>query len=64
MQVTEFVFRMQNKTIKHDLITLDLSRGRDYGEQSYNSFRQLCRLSKAKKFEDLRDQISKKVIKH
>lgn len=45
-----------------DLISLDLVRGRDFGEPSYNSFRQLCGLNKAQTFDDLADQMNKKVM--
>lgn len=38
-----------------------MERGRDFGEPSYNTFRQLCGLVKAQTFEDFTDQISKKV---
>lgn len=44
-----------------DLVTLDLERGRDFGEPSYNKFRQLCGLKEARSFDDLIDQINKKV---
>lgn len=41
--------------------SFDIARGRDFGEPSYNKFRQLCGLSEAKTFQDFTDQISKKV---
>jgi len=43
------------------LISLDLERGRDFGEPSYNRFRQLCGLNQAKTFNDFTDQMNKKV---
>lgn len=60
-KVSEFLFRVPNKTDGLDLISLDLARGRDFGVPSYNNFRQLCGLTEAKTFNDLADQISKKV---
>lgn len=38
-----------------------MERGRDYGEPSYNKFRQLCGLKEVKTFNDLIDQMDKKV---
>lgn len=64
IQISEFLFKTPNKTDGVDLITIDLERGRDFGEPPYNKFRQLCGLKAARKFSDLTDQISKKVIKN
>lgn len=44
-----------------DLVSIDIDRGRDFGLPSYNKFRKLCGLSEAKTFDDLTDQIDKKV---
>lgn len=60
-QVSEFLFRIPNKTEGTDLVSLDLERGRDFGLPPYNKFRQLCGLSQATTFDDFTDQISKKV---
>lgn len=61
IQVSEHLFRDPNKTEGFDLVSFDLERGRDFGEPSYNKFRQLCGLSEAKTFDDFTDQITKKV---
>ncbi|VVC25042.1 Hypothetical protein CINCED_3A001808 [Cinara cedri] len=61
-EVSEFLFRVPNKTEGLDLVSLDLERGRDFGLPSYNKFRQLCGLNEAKTFDDLTDQISKKNV--
>lgn len=61
IQVSEYLFRDPNKTEGFDLVSFDLERGRDFGEPSYNKFRQLCGLSEAKTFDDFTDQITKKV---
>ncbi|XP_060870138.1 peroxidase-like [Metopolophium dirhodum] len=61
-EITEFLFRSPNKTDGSDLITLDMERGRDFGEPPYNKFRQLCGLRAARTFGDLTDQISKKNV--
>lgn len=44
-----------------DLVSIDIERGRDFGLPSYNKFRKLCGLREAKTFDDLTDQIDKKV---
>lgn len=51
------LFKSRNATEGSDLITIDIQRGRDYGEPSYNKFRQLCGMPKANTFDDLKDQI-------
>lgn len=61
IQVSEYLFRIPNKTVGFDLPSFDIARGRDFGIPSYNKFRKLCGLSEAKTFEDFTDQISKKV---
>ncbi|XP_015374036.1 PREDICTED: peroxidase-like [Diuraphis noxia] len=61
-EITEFLFKSFNKTDGSDLITLDIERGRDFGEPSYNKFRQLCGLRAARTFGDFTDQISKKNV--
>jgi len=43
------------------LVSVDIARGRDYGEPPYNKFRQLCGLSEAKAFDSLIDVMDKKV---
>lgn len=61
MQVSEFLFKIPNKTVGLDLISLDLERNRDFGVPAYNKFRQLCGLTKAETFDNLINEISQKV---
>ncbi|XP_060870430.1 peroxidase-like [Metopolophium dirhodum] len=61
-EVSEYLFRIPNKTVGLDLPSFDIARGRDLGIPSYNKFRKLCGLSEAKTFEDFTDQISKKNV--
>lgn len=60
VQITEYLLKF-NKTFGADLVSVDLERGRDFGLPGYNKFRELCGLKKAKRFDDLIDQISQKV---
>ncbi|XP_076259221.1 salivary peroxidase/catechol oxidase-like isoform X3 [Rhynchophorus ferrugineus] len=41
-----------------DVLSFDIQRGRDHGLPSYNKFRALCGLKKARSFADLRDVMS------
>uniref|UniRef100_A0A2S2NAX9 Peroxidase n=1 Tax=Schizaphis graminum TaxID=13262 RepID=A0A2S2NAX9_SCHGA len=61
-EISELAVRIPDRHQHIDLTSVDLERGRDYGEPSYNKFRQLCGLSEAKTFDDLVDQIDKKDI--
>ncbi|XP_022162140.1 peroxidase-like [Myzus persicae] len=62
-EVSEYLFRIPSKPESgFDLPSFDIARGRDFGEPSYNKFRQLCGLSEAKTFQDFTDQISKKNV--
>ncbi|KAL1131865.1 hypothetical protein AAG570_011476 [Ranatra chinensis] len=53
-QITNYLFR-NGRPFGNDLETLDLNRGRDHGLPSYNEFRVLAGLSRARSFQDLLD---------
>ncbi|XP_050538281.1 peroxidase-like isoform X5 [Daktulosphaira vitifoliae] len=61
-QISNLLFKKTNPLGGLDLISIDISRGRDYGEPSYNQFRLLCGLPLAKTFDDLLDQIDQENV--
>ena len=44
-----------------DLVALNIQRGRDHGLPGYVRYREICRVGRARTFNDLENNISKKV---
>ncbi|XP_060871134.1 peroxidase-like isoform X1 [Metopolophium dirhodum] len=61
-EISESAIRIPKRHRRVDLVSIDMARGRDYGEPSYNKFRKLCGLSEAKTFDSLIDQMDKKHV--
>ena len=55
--VTNHLFESKSGKGGLDLVSLNIQRGRDHGVPGYNSYRELCGLKKATKFEDLRNDL-------
>ncbi|KPM04939.1 heme peroxidase-like protein 1 [Sarcoptes scabiei] len=63
-EVTNHLFEERRKPFSGtDLVALNLQRARDHGIPSYNYYRKLCNMTKAKSFEDLQGEIPFPVIK-
>lgn len=51
------MFHAINERFGSDLAAVDISRGRDFGLQPYNKFREACGLCRLNRIEDLANDI-------
>ncbi|XP_066966367.1 uncharacterized protein [Macrobrachium rosenbergii] len=62
-EVTNHLFEDKGKPFSGlDLASLNIQRARDHGLQPYNEYRDLCNLTRARDFDDLRREIAEPVI--
>ncbi len=69
---TSFANTLQNHLFEHaaddgtviavDLVAANINRGRDHGLPPYNSYRELCGFTRAQRFDDLSDIMSRENI--
>ncbi|CAG9824136.1 unnamed protein product [Phaedon cochleariae] len=62
-EITQYLFRGDNETFGIDLKAFDIQRARDHGLATYNDFRVLWGLPRARRFEDFLDWISEENVR-
>lgn len=45
-----------------DLVALNIQRGRDHGLPGYVKYREICKVGRVASFDDLQNNISRKVV--
>jgi len=61
LQISELLLK-DERPFGLDLPTFNIHRGREYGLGSYNDYRELCGLPRAKSWQDYHDVIDPEVI--